>query len=144
MLTDIDDKIIAAMARTLHVTAYIDGVENKTIRGRKARAGEDWMDVAPKTRKEAVAAAHVLAGRIIELNKDKGHSLFIICRAAAQADINEQPVATGTEATIDEIMDDKYLFEFGHCLAMESLGEGVGWTDDHALEIETPLIEFSY
>jgi hypothetical protein len=42
-------------------------------------------------------------------------------------------------------LEPKYVSDFGHYLAMQSLGHGVGWFDDHEhFELKLPLIEFMY
>lgn len=137
MLTNICLQIIASMARTLHVTAYADGVENKTIKGCKAGAGQDWMDVAPKTRPIATQTAFYLAGQIATMN---GKSLLFLVRDAMKADGKIKSLSDDVDT-----YDSKYLSDFGHYIVMESLGHGVGWTDDHEeFGLKLPLVEFSY
>lgn len=154
MLTTVCSKIIDAMARTLHLLAYADAVENGTLRGRKPGPGGDWDDVAPKTRREARDFACYLAGQITQMNKK---SLLFLVRDAMTADAaqyhrtSKSPGADIVYAGLIENLkneteyQDKYLERFGHCLVMESLGHGVGWSDDHAdFNHKVPHVEFYY
>lgn len=158
MLTTICIKIIEAMGRSLHVNAYADARDNGTIKkGPKAGAGEDWMDVAPKTRKVARDFAFYLAGQIAQLN---GKSLLFIVRDAMRADAeafkkqhegHQDGMWKGTYENLianldgETDYDDEYLRSFGHYIVMESLGHGVAWTDDHAeFGMVHPRIEFAY
>jgi hypothetical protein len=139
MLTTVEETIINSMARTLHVCAYADAHDNHDLPEGSPGAshGEDWMDVAPDTSDEAKMFAAVLAGRIQEMN---GKSLLFLIRDAAIADgINpdecyDQPVGRRGHT---------YCEMFGHYLAMQSLGHGVSWFDDHEkFPLKTPLVEF--
>lgn len=102
--------IVEAMARTLHVDNWARREEE---RGR-TYPGMDLMDVAPKTPRAAEHAARQLATRIEELN---GQTLERLYRRAvtARGIHREEPTQR----------------LFGHYLAMESLGHGVSWFDDH-------------
>jgi len=143
MLTSVCVKIIDSMARTLHVMAYADAVEQGSIKGPRASAGQDWMDIAPKTRPEAKIEAAVLAGQIITMNK-KG--LLFLLRDAMYADaMQNNDIHLLNNLINNTEYDDKYIEDFGHCLAMQSLGSGVSWFDDHAeFSLELPHIEFYY
>lgn len=141
MLTTIETDIIEYMARTLHVCAYADAHDRGELPEDSpgAGAGEDWMDIAPPTSDDARIFAAVLAGRIHEMN---GKSLLFLIRDAAAADgadPNNQEVyrsRSGRRGTT-------YAEEFGHCLAMQSLGHGVSWFDDHErFPLRLPLVEF--
>lgn len=131
MLTTIDSQIITAMARALHVCAYADASDAGQLPEGHERAGQgsDWMDIAPETSAEAKEFAAYTGGRIAAMN---GQSLFFLCRAAAMAD-GENPDDIGG----------KYVDDFGHYLAMQCLGHGVSWFDDHAkFDLKLPHVEF--
>lgn len=92
-------------------------------------AGGDWMDYAPPVTQEAETTAAYLGGQIHERN---GKSLLFLVRDAAVAD-GKDP---------DNIQSD-YLRDFGYCMAMEALGSGVRWSDNHPeFEHKTPSIEY--
>ena len=128
MLTGTDEKIIESMARTLFVCAWADAEENA---GRSHGHGVNLMDVAPATPESAKAFALYLAGRIHEAN---GKSLLLLIFDAARADNYPHP---------EKYLEPEYVEDFGHCLAMQSLGHGVSWFDDHAsFPLKVPQVEF--
>lgn len=128
MLTYLDHRIIAAMARTLFVCAWADSEESA---GRSYGHGCDLMDVAPETSEEAKQEAYFLAGKVAQLN-DK--SLLLLIIDAAKADGIPHP---------EKYIEDEYADGFGYCIAMQSLGHGVAWTDSHAaFGLKLPHAEF--
>lgn len=120
----LDGAIIEAMARTLFVDAWAFAMEE---RGEThGWAGQDLMDLAPETSSEAKAAAAKLAAEFVALN---GKSLTDLLEAAAAADG-------------DAALNPSYVESFGHNLAMQAIGHGVSWFDDHAkFPIEFPRSE---
>ena len=138
MLTTVEIEIINHMAKTLHVCAYADAVESGELPDAPyASMGADWMDIAPPVSDDARLFAAELAGQIKALNKK---SLLFLARDAATADgfdpddgFEEIPTRRGCS----------YLEDFGHCLAMQALGHGVSWFDDHEEFLLTvPHVEF--
>jgi len=73
-----------------------------------ASGGEDWMDVAPATPLSAIKAAAKLWGAVVHDNAVPALSAVL-----ARPEV------------------DSALELFGHYLAMEALGHGVGWSDSH-------------
>lgn len=120
------DAFIEGAAKAFFVTAYADFVEegystdnDLTDDERKARialpkagGGQDWYDYAPEPPPEAYALAGELWAR---LESENGHSVYTLASHAAKADGVEE---------ID-------VEEFGRDLAMQAMGHGVSWFDDH-------------
>jgi|SRR5579859_987847 len=115
-------EIVDMMARTLFVTAWADREEE---RGR-TYPGQDLMDVAPSTPHRAREAARALASRIEVMN---GANLPVLYDRAIRT-----PGKHYREPTPRD---------FGYGLAMQSLGHGVSWFDDHPrFPLKLPHIEF--
>lgn len=92
----------------------------------RAGAGEDWMDVAPDAPPNAYALAGELWSGLATLNPG-GCGVYTLAARATEAD----GVAPDPE-------------KFGHYLAMQAMGHGVSWFDDHKpFEIECPRMECS-
>lgn len=104
--------IIMAMARAFWVDAWASREEEE---GRRAAGpGEDLMDAAPPTPAVAIHFARQYAKDFQTANDADLMDLYQ--RAAAMPGKHrEEP----TEA------------DFGHYIAMEAMGHGVGWSDDH-------------
>jgi hypothetical protein len=136
--------VVDGMARALYVTAYADAVENHEIAGSGAGAGEDWMDVAPATPDYARDHALMLAGRLAEKN---GMSLVCLLYQAGKADgidTDAKPLEADAPYWYErrESRHVNYAEAFGHYLAMQSLGHGVSWFDNHGrFDLKTPYIE---
>jgi hypothetical protein len=113
------------MARALFVCQYADEVESGELQLPGAGPGQDWMDVAPATPQPFIFEAYRLAGRIEQLN---GTSLICLAAAARKADM---AVSRHADATWAGQLPDSQLSDFGHYLAMQSLGHGVSGFDDH-------------
>jgi hypothetical protein len=148
------DTIIESAARALWLCAYADHVEDfqehksdypkrewkkhfcpASLResakcptfGTHARPGpgEDWMDYAPPTGEPARAEARKLIAEIEKRNKIKVEDAYAKAEAA--------------EGHLKEPTPE----DFGHYLAMQALGHGVAWADDHPdHDLDLPLIEF--
>jgi len=102
--------IIDAMARALFVSAWGSREEE---RGR-SHGGEDLMDIAPATSLAAKREARELAE---EIEKDNGKRLDELYEIAAAAP--------------GKHYKDPNPNDFGHYLAMEAMGHGVSWGDNH-------------
>jgi len=135
MLNSIEDNIVTAMARAMFVTVWADWAE---LHGDGYPAGCELLDVAPETPAYVLRVAHVWAGIVVGMNNDTipRRSLFFLFREALAADEHDP----------DTCQDDPSLQnDFGHYLAMEIMGHGVSWADDHAeLPFRLPYIEYSY
>lgn len=133
------DAFLLGAAKAFFVTAYADYVEeghstdnDLTDEEREERlslprpgAGEDWMDYAPEPPPNAYALAGELWNDLYNANGGAGvYSLALRAEAAdGKAPDPEQ---------------------FGHYLAMQAMGHGVSWFDDHAkFPIKIPHIECS-
>lgn len=117
------------MARALFVCAWVTAKEEL---GTNFPPRTEYMDVAPATPLLAVFSAYRLAGAVEQAN---GMNLLALLHKAAKAD-----GIHGT-STLDSPSAD-YAESFGHYLAMESMGHGVSWFDDHArFELTLPDIE---
>ena len=93
-----------------------------------AGAGEDWMDVAPPTPLEAFVIAGELWGK---MEASFGLSVETVYNRCADMDGHLKPPC---------------IADFGHCAAMEALGTGVSWADDHPVptnwHAKVPSIEY--
>ena len=131
----VEDGIIHGAARALFVQAYASYCEDRgpdddlpTAAERFDLAvpgsGEDWMHYAPE---DTPGYAYALAGQLISAletaNPDAATGIFTLASRAAKAD------------GVEEI---NYQ-DFGHYLAMQWIGHGVGWFDSHArFDMEIP------
>lgn len=141
-LTNTEKTMVAAMARAMFVSAWADRQEE---RGR-TYPGQDLMDVAPKTPRYAYERALMLAGKLGNLHN--------IANLAAYSDLLEsrglkieafkpRPTWPGIDEDIESTLTDEYLSGLGHYLAMQSLGQGVSWFDNHAeFLVNIPNFEF--
>lgn len=113
---DFDDDIKDGMARAIWVTSFADWVEGlpKAQQRELAPGGGDWNDAAGETPRSALEAGQALVELYEQANDKPIADLF---RTAAQAD-GRKPSSRLADL-------------FGHALAMQALGTGVAWTDDH-------------
>ena len=133
--------ILASMARTLWVAAYADEVEERAAEGDEAadsamaRNGADWMVIAPETPDEARTMAAKLCVEVEQLN---GRTLEDGFTVALVADLLGRVPSRARSIHRESPVDaaDRLADTFGHYLAMQALGHGVSWEDDHA---EMPL-----
>lgn len=124
------DVIIDSMARTLWVDAWACEIEERSQQGDEAAwtqtrgwAQRDLMDLAPETPQAAKTLASKLA---FELESDGPCFLEDGFAKALYTDFLTRHVPGDTLATVEA-----YAALFGHYLAMEALGHGVAWSDDH-------------
>lgn len=107
------DAVKDGMASAFFATAWADMVEEEGMDVNLS--GEEITNIMPEIDPSAEASAEKLYKRI---EKDNGRSMERIVE----------------EMYMREGGDEDYEFEelFGHYLAMESMGHGVSWSDDHA------------
>lgn len=109
------DEIIEAMANAFWVSSYADWWENEgTLDDPHACSGEDWMDCSldiPDT-------AYVLAHKFCETIEES-------------YDLTIEQLYNNTIALPGKHYKDPCFEDFGHYLAMEAMGHGVSWSDDH-------------
>jgi hypothetical protein len=103
---DNSDEIIDAMARAFFVSAWADAQEEAG----ESFSGMELMDVAPETPNEAYDFAFEKFQEIEAANAGLNLGSFL---------------PPGEEEGAFDVN------EFGHYLAMESMGHGVGWSDSH-------------
>jgi len=123
------DEFIQGAARAFFVMAYADYCEENSESDILTHAGPggDWMDCAPDT----PIAAYVFAG---EMWSDLAHANKVPCGVIGLANLAKE--ADG--------VDDIDVNDFGHRLAMQYMGTGVSWFDDHEkFELEVPYSEIS-
>ena len=145
------DAFIAGAAKAFFCTAYADFVEegystdnDLTDDERKARlalprarGGQNWMDWMP----EVPPAAYALAGELwASLEAANKVSVYVLVSRAGRAEHKcDHDCADPCEATEDIDVE-----LFGHYMAMQAMGHGVSWFDDHEdFEIEISHIECS-
>lgn len=104
------DEIIEAMARAMWVSEWASEMEERGT----SFSGMDLMDVAPPTPSEAVQLAVELAS---DIESDNGMSLSELYSKAVNA-----PGRHYSEPDPSS---------FGHDLAMQAMGHGVSWSDNH-------------
>lgn len=109
---DVRDTVITAMARALFVQAYASREEEA---GRGIGPGEDWTDHAPPTTAAAWYAAEKLGNAIEKLNLIGLNTLYGACAAYYPSEHRVEPQPD----------------DFGFYLAMQSVGSGLAWADDH-------------
>lgn len=152
------ESIIAAMARTLFLCAYADGVENGEIAGDAARGGEDWDDVAPRTYTrhgiimadyarlagwtevsdpEALAEARRIADAFdsaARAHGDRNGSTAYNAKMLSGVPLGAAPIeyAYRWHSALSD------TDRFAHCLAMTALGHGVGLEDDLPSGVRLP------
>lgn len=123
-------------ARALWVTSWADWLDDQSPAKRKRLGpggGEDWNDYAPETPRSAKQAAERLLWLVSEAN---GQAVTTLLKDAANADLRKHKQAMTLKIA------DSYADSFGHCLAMQALGHGVSWFDDHAqFPLKVPRFE---
>ena len=116
------EELIEGMASALWVAAWASALEEA---GESFPSGADLMDLAPPPPPEAYTAARKLAREIARKSKRSMPLLWQDAASAAGSHFRRP--------TLDL---------FGHYLAMEALGHGVSWFDDHPdFDIKIPDVE---
>ena len=124
-----EEVAIAAMARAFFVSAWADRMEERGYNFSQ----RELMDEAPPTPRYALLAATKFAGHLEHANH---LNLPAIIYQAAKAD--------GVPDVYERGVHDDLAREFGHYVAMQALGHGVSWFDDHAkFDLKIPHFEFS-
>lgn len=119
--SDFRDSVLTGMAQAFFAQAYADYVERDDPDLPRPGPGEDWMDFLPPLPGNAWAMAGELWKAIERLNT---RSMYTIAQE------------------IEAAVSDPDWHDFGFCLAMQAMGTGVAWADnhpDHGLQI--PWIE---
>jgi len=136
------DTIRDAMARTMFVSAWADREEECG----RSHPGQELAEVAPPGTPDAAVAA---ADRLVEdmERANGGLDLDTLFRLAVLADEKDKAARAGkpfVRAEAEALFGDGGLAaEFGSDLAMEALGTGVSWFDDHArFEMQVPYARF--
>lgn len=130
-------KIIDSFTRTLFVQAYASFVEQELEDGADvddlpyASHGENWMDVAPESPESMIQVGLDALARI---TSHTGHGVETMFAIATR-----DCAANGRKCTTSRHTPD----EFGYCLAMQYVGHGVGWNDNHATRLDLPYGEFN-
>lgn len=137
--------IIDSAARTLWVNAYMEHVEGVDAEypcsgeapecpfGTHDRpgAGEDWFDFAPPTGAPAKFKAVQLVQAIERMN-------------ATEIEVAYERAASAPGERHRKHYKDPTPEDFGHCIAMQALGHGVAWSDNHPGHgLSWPHITFS-
>lgn len=140
------DSWLEGAARAFFVTAYADYCDEghsedndltdeereERLALPRATMGADWYDYAPATPPAAYALAGELWGKLETVNHA---SVYMLAERAKQADCD------AGKMTDNEEIDPE---DFGRDLAMQAMGHGVSWFDDHAnFEIKIPHVECS-
>lgn len=119
---DFTEEFAEGASRAFWATSWATGMEE-----RGESVSGDVMEQAPETPLSAWVAAGQLIGALECANNAPIHTL---ADRASRAD--------GGEGILDI---DANLF--GHYMAMQALGHGVSWFDDHAkFKIKIPLMEY--
>lgn len=124
--SNLKDCFLHGAARAFFASAYADYVDDVTSDG--SPLGEEFNQEVPnRTPPAAYALGGELWGGLAALNRD-GAGVYSLARLAQAAD--------GYDYGPDEWED------FGHYVAMEAMGHGVSWSDEHAdFRMEVPRIE---
>ena len=115
------EQILESAARALFVMAWANAWENS---GRSTRGwgGQDLMQLAPPTNERAKTIIATWAGKI---ERQHGAPLDVLYeRAAAETELEIEQNGARHQRPIPD--------RFGHYLAMEAMGHGTTWMDDHA------------
>lgn len=122
------EAIVTEMARTFFVTSYADAWDRKELPPKAPHAGpgDEWFACAPE---ETPMAARLLADSLVKAIEEHD-------------DIRLEEVFQKNASLPDGHLCEPTADSFGYCLAMECLGHGVGWADDHPEHgIKLPYLE---
>lgn len=118
---DVSHQVLTGIAKAIFATAWADQQEEQG----NSLSGQEIMDVMPEVPVEAKFKAKEILQDIEQANHKSINELF---QDACKAD--------GGECNPEE---------FGHYLAMQTLGHGVSWFDDHAnFPLTVPHDEFHW
>jgi len=108
----VPDEFVESAARAFFVSAWADAAEEQG----ESFSGMQLMDVAPPTPDEVIEHAARFIKSVEKLNGRSIDELYAeAANAPDEADHSREPTPS----------------EFGHYLAMEAMGHGVSWYDDH-------------
>lgn len=131
-----DCPFLQGIARAMWVSCWADRQEEK---GKRLQG--ELMDLAPKTPMRFLLEAARFIGNLEAVNRL--HHACLISRAYAADNL----LHVGTETWDDSawVHDEDFHRDFGHYLAMQAMGHGVSWWDDHAsFTITVPHVEVGY
>jgi hypothetical protein len=122
--------IVLPFVRALYVDWWAAERERAIADGRRVpplEAGVDLLDQAPRTPSRAHRTALAILRRVEQLNREPIEESLV--RAVAERPAaHERPPTPG---------------DFGHLVAMQSIGHGIGWDDYHPdFGLELPSAEF--
>lgn len=115
-----NEPIIFGMAQALFVSAYVDALEQAEA---SYPAGVQLETITPPLPLQAYADAYRLTGMLEQAN---GASLYVLYHRACVADGDAE------EGFGPMFKDSQRAELFGYYMAMQSVGHGVSWFDDHA------------
>lgn len=131
-----EDEIVSSMARTLWIMAFSAWAEEVDWPGR-ASNGEDWDEVAPPTPAAADKAAAALVSAIAASEGITGSTpmaeLFAYAMHIDRRREYEFDLDYNNTGALHGGTDRDLAHDFGAALAMEALGTGVAWADDHEI-----------
>jgi len=114
------EPIVYGMAKALFVSAYADALDQAEV---SYQSGVQFETIAPPVPPQAYADASRLVGMLEQAN---AAGLYVLYHRACVADGD-------AEDGFGPMFKDRDRAElFGHYLAMQSVGHGVSWFDDHA------------
>ncbi len=127
------DCFAEAAGRLMYADAWATRVEENGDGA--SLSGQDVLDLAPPTPREAVLEGAELGGRY-EQAAGKGVGALHVEALVAHF---------GPEADLDELVTSEAhgRDRFAECLAFQAVGAGVGWGDDHS-GFEPPQVRFEY
>ena len=130
-------------ALTTAATADEIAVHLHDFESRGRFGGMELMDVAPDTPDYARFEATKLLGAFEYANPQWGRNLPSIMAAAQRADQDFHHMHDPPGVDFPYGLFSPDVREFGHYIAMQALGHGVSWFDDHArFELKVPHVEF--
>lgn len=129
------ETIIESFTRTMFVDAYASFVERLHEDGEftgdlsEPGGGENWEDFAPET---TAAATEYAAECIVKIERTLNRNVEQLYEAASKACAKPGARCDRYSHSPDH---------FGSDLAMQFVGHGVAWDDDHAMRLELPYGE---
>jgi hypothetical protein len=128
----VEEFILEGAARALWVSCYADAADRGDLpdSAPTAGAGEDWCDIAPVTPIRAYLRASVFLAEVLTVARSEAAGRTVYPRHI-QCLWQVFGAARHTD-DYDKLISDSGVAEtFGHLLAMQSMGHGVSWGDDH-------------